>query len=256
MKILNPNINLSDYIQTQGKGALIMLDYDGTLAPFVVDRMKAFPYPGISELLKSLVQQSRLRVVIISGRSLDDLKKLIGHRDDLELWGSHGLERQLPNGKAYKINLDTGLRHYVDKGIESCLKFAGKKHCEIKPYGVAFHWRGIGTEEKNQRLLPIEKDWKKICSESELEMHSFDHGIELRPKKCNKGDVVNTLLSETPSGTALAYFGDDLTDEDAFAALGNKGLKVLVRAELRPTLADIYLIPPLELMSFLGKWKE
>ena len=51
-----------------------------------------------------------------------------------------------------------------------------------------------------------------------------------------------------------SYLGDDLTDEDAFRALKGRGLSVLVRNELRETLADIWLKPPGELIDFLLKW--
>jgi len=54
----------------------------------------------------------------------------------------------------------------------------------------------------------------------------------------------------------VAYLGDDLTDEDAYKALGNKGLKVLVGAKSRKSLADIQINPPVELLAFLDKWIE
>jgi trehalose-6-phosphatase len=53
---------------------------------------------------------------------------------------------------------------------------------------------------------------------------------------------------------AAAYLGDDLTDEDAFKAIKGKGIGVLVRSELRPTAADIWLTPPKDLLEFLSVW--
>lgn len=55
---------------------------------------------------------------------------------------------------------------------------------------------------------------------------------------------------------AIAYLGDDLTDEDAFQALDTRGLRVLVRDALRPTAADIWLQPPDELLDFLRSWRQ
>lgn len=63
------------------------------------------------------------------------------------------------------------------------------------------------------------------------------------------------LLSETPNNTPIAYLGDDTTDEKAFKALGENGLKVLVKDKLRPTLADLHLIPPKDLLEFLNQWQ-
>ena len=50
------------------RGALLMLDYDGTLAPFRVDPAQARPYPGIAETLDAIMQEGSTRVVVITGR--------------------------------------------------------------------------------------------------------------------------------------------------------------------------------------------
>ena len=65
---------------------------------------------------------------------------------------------------------------------------------------------------------------------------------------------MKAVLSETPEGSAVAYLGDDITDEDAFRAVKPRGLGVLVRPELRETAADIWIRPPDELLSFLRHW--
>jgi trehalose 6-phosphate phosphatase len=52
-------------------------------------------------------------------------------------------------------------------------------------------------------------------------------------------------------GAMIAYLGDDLTDEDAFRAVKGYRLGVLVRAELQPTLVDLWLRPPGELLALL-----
>jgi trehalose-6-phosphatase len=71
-----------------------------------------------------------------------------------------------------------------------------------------------------------------------------------------KAAAVETLLAETPEPRAVAYLGDDLTDEDAFAALSGRGLAVLARTEPRPTAADWRLDPPAELLDFLERWRR
>jgi trehalose-6-phosphatase len=52
----------------------------------------------------------------------------------------------------------------------------------------------------------------------------------------------------------IAYLGDDRTDEDAFHALRGRGLTVLVRDQPRPTLAEVQLRPPQELIQFFRDW--
>jgi len=71
----------------------------------------------------------------------------------------------------------------------------------------------------------------------------------------NKGGAVRSILQSTKE-SVIAYLGDDATDEEAFSVLVDKGLKVLVRQNVRPTQADIQLIPPEELLAFFDRWLE
>ena len=67
--------------------------------------------------------------------------------------------------------------------------------------------------------------------------------------------AVKTVLSQTGENSAVAYLGDDMTDEDAFQAVKARGLAVLVRPQFRPTAADVWLRPPEELVAFMQHWK-
>ena len=62
------------------------------------------------------------------------------------------------------------------------------------------------------------------------------------------------ILGEIGPKAAVAYLGDDQTDENAFRAIKGRGLAVLVRIEPRPTMADVWLRPPEELGNFLRGW--
>ncbi|MCD6525558.1 MAG: hypothetical protein J7K75_01025 [Desulfuromonas sp.] len=75
------------------KKAILMLDYDGTLAPFRVEREQAVPYPGVRELLTAIQADTETRLVIISGRAIDDLLPLLAFNPPPEIWGCHGWER-------------------------------------------------------------------------------------------------------------------------------------------------------------------
>ena len=76
----------------------MLLDYDGTLAPFRVERNEAVPYPGVRELLRAILDAGHTRVVVISGRRAHDLIPLLGLEWPPEIWGTHGWERLLPDG--------------------------------------------------------------------------------------------------------------------------------------------------------------
>ena len=255
MKILNHEIDLQDFFLKVHAGAsLLMLDYDGTLAPFVKERMRAHLYTGVKDRLIAIAGLKKIRTVIVSGRSLSELETLLDLSPLIELWGSHGCERMLPDGTIINAKIEAKLVEGLGKGTQACKTNVGSEWCEVKPYSVALHWRGMDPKERIRAKDIIEKLWLEICERYALEIHPFEGGMELRLKGWNKGNVVQELLKEIPEGLPIAYLGDDLTDEDAFKTLGNKGLKVLVRMQPRETLADILLIPPHELLSFLDLW--
>lgn len=232
----------------------LLLDYDGTLAPFQVERDKAFPYPGVRELLAALVAAGHTRVVVISGRSIADLEALLGLDPLPELWGSHGWERRLADG-TYRppelgaqavAGLEAAQQAAAARGIDHAL--------ERKPAGLALHWRGLDPSAAQALREEIGQLWAAIVLRHGLKVHQFDGGLELRVPGQDKGSAVRTLLEELEPNAAIAYLGDDLTDEDAFRALDGRGLRVLVRPQPRPSAADLWLRPPEELLAFLERW--
>ena len=72
--------------------SVLMLDYDGTLAPFVRDRLRAELYPGVAQRLLRLAECPRLRLVFISGRQARELMGLLPPGLRAEIWGGHGRE--------------------------------------------------------------------------------------------------------------------------------------------------------------------
>lgn len=256
MKILNPQIDLDAFFKKVGEGdSLLILDYDGTLAPFVAERMQAFVYPGMGKCLECLADLKTTKVVIMSGRQLSDFDVLLPHLP-FEIWGSHGRERRHANGEKVVIPIDPTAQDGLARGLKVLQRYAENNFYEIKPYSIALHWREMDPEERNDIVSLVEGAWNLLIANFPLEIRQFDGGIELKVEGVDKGTAVKTLLSEVPYQAAIAYLGDDMTDEDAFRALGDRGLKVLVREELRPTLADIQLIPPDEVFIFLNRWRS
>ena len=52
----------------RSRESALLLDYDGTLSPFQLDRAKAVPYPGVPFLLTEILNMGRTRIVVIAGR--------------------------------------------------------------------------------------------------------------------------------------------------------------------------------------------
>ena len=235
---------------------VLMLDYDGTLAPFRVRPADAAPYPGVIPVLDGIMESGGTRVVIVSGRWTKDLLPLIGLERRPEVWGSHGWER-LPAGSddVAPVRSKAAARLATVEDWAPELEAIGAR-TERKPSGIAFHWRGLSSDRIADIHRALSEKWTALGSSSELGWHDFDGGIELRASGRDKGDVVRALAVEVGGDAALAYLGDDLTDEDAFAAMPGHGAAVLVRAEFRPTAANLWIKPPDELIAFLNRWRE
>lgn len=258
MEILNRELSLDSFFNElkSANNRILMLDYDGTLSPFTVDRNNAAPYPGAIDILEKIISDGGTRLIVISGRPMDDLRRLLNMKNQPEMWGSHGAERYSPEHgyTAYEIPgstrdaLETIRKWSVNKKLESFM--------ENKPLGIAFHWRGLSPEQEKKITDTVEGEWKNRLSEYDLELMSFDGGIEIRHIAINKGSAVDAVIRDYGGDYMAAYMGDDLTDEDAFKALGDSGLKILVRMQRRPTAADIIISPPEELLDFLDRWQR
>lgn len=256
MKVINPKINIDTFFSTlhDSPHRALLLDYDGTLAPFQKERNKAFPYPGIREVLDRIIRDDHTKVVIVSGRRLDELIPLLGLAQLPEIWGSHGGERRLENG-TYLIEALPDAAIQTVSLLKSWTEQEGWKDLiEVKPLGLAIHWRGLSPNRVEAIKEHVKARLPLNIEEKGLTIHDFDGGLELRPKGINKGGAVKTMLQEMgPDGIAV-YLGDDLTDEDAFEVIKNQGIGILVKNELRETKADVWLRPPEELIRFLNRW--
>lgn len=256
MKLLNQSLDLDWFFRrlANARESVLLLDYDGTLAPFVRERDRAVPYPGVGERLHRLVKIPANRLVIVSGRWSRDLKPLLGLKTFPEIWGCHGAERVFPDGREVLRQIG----ELAVSGLVAVDEWARKqglaKYIERKPTSVAFHWRGQPQEKIRSMSEAIIDRWQSQLAGYSLQLHEFDGGLEIRVQGVSKADAVREILGETPADTPLAYLGDDLTDEDAFAALPENALRVLVRRELRATRADLWIQPAEELLAFLDRW--
>ncbi len=257
LKVLNPELNVEKFFARlpRAKEKALFLDYDGTLAPFKTNPGEALPYPGVRELMSRIMERSHTRLVIVTGRWTRDLIPLLGLGRLPEIWGSHGLERLRMDG-SYEISpMDERALQGLTTADEWMEKRSLLHRCEKKPGCLALHWRGLAEStilELKNAVLP---NWRHLAETTGLDLIEFDGGIELRVSARNKGDAVKSVLDEIhQDGLLAAYLGDDLTDEDAFCAMKGKGLGVLVRKEFRPTVADLWIRPPGELLEFLSHW--
>jgi trehalose-phosphatase len=238
---------------------LLLLDYDGTLAPFHRDRMKAAPYPGVMERLEALGAEPRGQVVVVSGRQVADLRLLLPLRRRLEMWGSHGREHLLPGGHYEKISLEPAEQRTVDFVTAGMEEAGWGEQLERKPAGLAIHWRDLPEAVAARISRAAGELFRQTQAPATMELMPFEAGVELRSNTRTKGQVVAEMLEQEPADAVAAYLGDDHTDEDAFAEIHRngregRGVGILVRPEARASQAEFHLHPPEELLRFLDRW--
>lgn len=259
MQSLRPTLDLDGFFERlrAAPHRVLMLDYDGTLAPFREDPAQAVPYPGIPALLDGIMQSNRTRLVIVSGRWIKTLLPLLDLKAQPEIWGSYGWERSLPDGGYSSAAVETPAFVALASAEQwmSDLEHLGAR-CERKPSSLAFHWRGLPNERIVEIRTRIFEKWMSLAATRELGWHDFDGGIEFRVHGWNKGEAVKAIVAESGPGAVCAYLGDDVEDERAFKALPDTSLSVLVRGQFRPTAADLWLRPPEELYEFLARWRQ
>lgn len=248
------------WLRIASERSVLMLDYDGTLAPFRRERLEAYPYPGVPERLGALAALESLRLVLVSGRPARELLGLlacvprIGER--VEIWGDHGQERLRTDGSYSLRPVGEKERRLMESVKDEVARLGHSGAVEAKPASLAIHWRGLDSRERERINSSVRTLFQQRGEGSDLRLLEFDGGIELRSKHAGKDAAVEQILAEEEPGTIAAYLGDDLTDEDAFAAAGDRALSILVRTEPRESSARFWLKPPEELLEFLDSWVQ
>lgn len=246
---------VSDFLANASRRSnrALLMDYDGTLAPFSEDRRRAVPYTGIPTLLDRIRNYANTRVVVVTGRRAIEVSKLLGLKR-IEVWGCHGLSRLHASGKYEVAKLDETALNTISEINERLGRQGLGDLLEFKPAATAVHWRGLDPVKAKQVARKVCAVWSMLDSHGGLDLLEFDGGLEIRLALRNKGNAVRAILAEMGNDPAIAYLGDDQTDEDAFEALRGRGLGVLVRGEYRPTIADVWIQPPEEVIAFLEDW--
>lgn len=223
---------------------LLGLDVDGVLAPIVDHADEARLLDGVSEAIGDIACRDGFHVAVVSGRALDDLDRFAFHHD-VTVVGSHGMEsRRRPAAP-----LDGSERARLDRLTvlaEHAARRAGEgAWVENKPASVVVHVRtadrdlaGGALDELQQAILAVEGTTSKAGSGV----------LELFAREASKGTAIAALRAEIRAATTV-FVGDDVTDEEAFAVLGDGDIGIKVGAA--PTIAQVRLADPHAVLAML-----
>jgi trehalose 6-phosphate phosphatase len=243
----------------QAQKLWLFLDYDGTLVDFARTPDQIDPDPEVINLLHHLVQKSTLRVTIISGRRLQDIRALLPV-PGMFVGGTYGLELLTPDGKVIKRVDDGAVRPFLDAIKPQWMQIiAGREgfFLEDKGMTLALHARFADESEANQVLMIAHQKTDGKFPTGRFRILGGDRFLEIAPYLANKREAVFYLLQQYPwAGTHLLYIGDDDKDEEAFAAVhASNGVAVKVAQPSqasRPTEADYLMDSPADVVRWLG----
>lgn len=236
------------------KEVFIFLEFDGTLVEIA-------PGPGdvvLSErrkrYLRELLSAPGCSVAIVSGRPVDELRKLIG-LDGMFYIGCHGLEWTAPDGTGYmswphKVVLDA-LQSLREQLRDSLINFKGVL-LEDKGIALALHYRKARPETAlmARREFVRAVHWYQQHG-VKLEILAGKEVIEAKSAGAKKGDAITQILARRSPSAIPIYIGDDITDESAFHAIAERGLAILVAKTPRMTAATFYLRDPSDVYAYV-----
>jgi trehalose 6-phosphate synthase/phosphatase len=233
---------------------LIMLDYDGTLAPFATLPQTAVPSPFLIDLLQRLVADAQSTVALISGRSRVNLERWFAGVSNLWLAAEHGAILWSPISRTWeqpqhhasdewKKCVYPILEHFVDRTPGSFI--------EEKEFSLVWHYRMADPEFGDWLANDLVANLDHMLAESPVKAVKGQKTVEVKSLWVNKGQVYSRLLLSDNAPAFVMAAGDDVTDEDLFARLPESAWTIHVgRNESR---AKYYLPNPDEMLALLAQ---
>ena len=232
--------------------AAVFLDYDGTLTPIVSQPEDAWLSDSMRQKLRELA--ARAPVAILSGRDLDDVRRRV-NIDAIVYAGSHGFDIAAPHGLRRQMATEfLPTLDLAEKELHAALDGISGARVERKRFSIAAHYRNV-----NENDVPkVEQAVGEVATRHhKLRRINGKKVYELLPDLAwDKGKAVLWLLEtlgleSRSGGIRPIYIGDDRTDEDAFRALEQRGIGILVSEQSQPTAARYSLKNPAEVERFL-----
>ena len=236
----------------------LFLDYDGTLADFMPLPGQVELEPDLVALIKELAADPRLRVTILSGRTLKSVQELVPVAG-IFLAGVYGLEIQMPEGDTIDRGNYSIIRNFLEQikpRWESLIANRPEIFLEDKGWALALHASNVPLADARELLACARQAAGEGLPENLFRWFDSSNFLELAPLQANKGETVNLLVKGYPyAGARLLYIGDDDKDEEAFEVVhAFGGLNIQVSDPENPILyagADYVLNSPHEVRKWL-----
>jgi trehalose-phosphatase len=240
---------------------VLFLDYDGTLTPIASVPEKAVLSDGVRAALLKLMALRDCEVVIISGRSLQQIKKQVGIKG-LTYVGNHGLEIEGPAMRfeaMVSLKTQQAMALIKQKVALELTDFPGMI-LEDKRLTLSMHYRLCPPRKGAAFLKRVRQIVRPFLKAQDVRVGAGKKVVEVRPPIVwDKGKAALWILNQQrklfPAEIFSLAVGDDTTDEDTFAALRRQGVTVVVGRRGR-SCAGYYLWDTDEVAALLDRILE
>lgn len=218
-----------------GAHLLLLLDFDGTLAPIVRNPSEAFLPTRTLDTLKTLNRKTWCTIAILSGRQLDDLVEKVGI-DGIIYGGNHGVELRGP-GIDFQAPLPaetTDVLRTVAYRLEALGSFINGVLIENKGSSLSIHYRNVEPPIASTVPDLVGGVIRPFLGVGFIQARHGKKVIDITPLSWDKGRACAWLIDYATRSIGhkgklfTVYIGDDTTDEDAFSAVRENGFAVLV----------------------------
>jgi trehalose 6-phosphate phosphatase len=200
----------------RNRACCLFLDIDGTLLDFAPTPDQVRIDDSLLDLLGNLDRACAGAVAFVSGRSIHDIDGLFEPLC-LAAAGVHGCERRDARGRLLRPYFETAGLHELRSRLDPLVQRLDGTLVEDKRFGIAIHYRAAPHLEG-----PLRAGLGRLVAliPAGFQMLDGDHVIEIKPASHNKATAVDAFMHEEPfAGRLPVFIGDDLTDQDGFAAV-------------------------------------
>lgn len=224
----------------------LFLDLDGTLVDIEAHPDDVIVGDALRALLRRVCTACDGAVALITGRTIADADRILDGAI-VNMAGVHGLERRINN----KLHRDHEAAAELSAALADLRELAEagalKARVEEKGVSVALHYRHAPALEQDVRACAAQ-----IAARHRLRTLPGKMVIEIVAGAHTKGDALEAFIRAAPfAGRTPIAVGDDVTDEDAFAAAARAGGFAIRVGESRSSSAAYRLAAPAAVHAWL-----
>lgn len=193
---------------------LVLLDYDGTLVKHTSIPGSAVLPDRMTDIILKLVDSSRTKVIIITGRSHEDIDKFL-NQIPVTIIAEHGaMIKEEGVWKSQTINNFTWKKDVIPV-MNQVTELCPESYVEEKNFSVTWHYRNVEAEKGYRCSRELILRLNSVVLSHNLKILDGNKVVEIMTMETGKGRAVK-LLSENNSFDFILSIGDDVTDEEMF----------------------------------------